>query len=107
MKILQVQTLNYLDPQHFSAIPNECRYDSHFMFSISYEPTLRKEIEQALLARGLEEAKYYGGTPYLYWKQDKNKKSRSVRHTCTMTLIDKYGDKTTKALSYSIHTLLI
>ena len=107
MKILQIQTLNYLDPKHFSAIPNEYKYDSHFLFSASYEPILRKEIEQALFAKGLEEAQFSGGSPYLRWKQSENKKSHSTRHTCTMTLIDKYGYKTTDSLSYSIHTLLV
>jgi hypothetical protein len=107
MKVLQIQTLPRADMvKYFSAIPNEYQLDSHFMFSESYEPTLRKEIEQAVIYQSMKTAKLNGGTPRLSWKQVENKKSHSIRYTCTAYYVTKGGYKNSDSLSYTIYTLL-
>jgi hypothetical protein len=107
MKILQIQTLPRASMvESFAAIPNEYKYDSHFMFSESYEPTLRKEIEQALFNRAMKWIDIDKETPRIYWKQTENKASHSIRHTCTIYYIVRGGRKESDCLSYSVHTLL-
>lgn len=108
MKILQIQTLNYLNVERFSAIPKDEKYDSNFIFSESYEPTLRKEVELALSDRGEEWKKMFksGGNYKLRWTKKDNKTSHSIRHTCTLTFISNSGSKWTRSLSYSVYTLL-
>ena len=107
MKILQIQTLPRAEMvKFFSAIPNEYKYDSHFMFSESCEPLLLKEIEQALFNQAMKWVDLNKGKPRPYWKQTENKKSHSIRHTCTIYYVDKWGRKDSECLSYSVHTLL-
>ena len=107
MKVLQIQTLPRASMvENFAAIPNEYKYDSHFMFSESYEPLLRKEIEQALFNRAMMWIDVDKETPRIYWKQTENKASHSIRHTCTVYYTARGGRKDSECLSYSVHTLL-